>query len=266
MKRHLAVLLAVAACNRAPELSLPVCSGGVSIDAGVKHSMTIDAKGQVSVNGVSCSTDRELEEALDAAATSMHSNDAVAQRLGFVDAPDEPLLVRIDQSVRFHTAARCLGESRRNRILRMWIAVRDESTGEEPWLAIESLPRDSSAAIADEPDWPVEIDALAAHVQLGLEATAKPSWSKEIERFPAWDVAYWPSQPALVSWKPSSWQELRERVSNIVPRERECALRGALPKDMRWSEVVPIVAEALALWNADIYFGADVDEAEAERR
>jgi len=253
MQRSLSIVLILAACSQTPSVDLPVCATGVEIEAGLKHSMVIDAAGRVTIDGVACPSEEEAQKALERVAKSMHSNETVAAQTGWAFAADEPLIVRIDQSVRFGDAQHWLRESRYCcGIYRSRIVVRDELRGRERCLAIDTEPPPQTS---DGPPPPCDsaTDKLSGRVCIWLKSGDVPWWN-ERGHAPAWYVRQNPTPCDCVLWEASSWNEVRDRVDRIPPNGREFGIDAVIGMETPWRDVVAIVAEAQALLHAEIEF------------
>ena len=259
--RPFSLVLALTACSRAPELGLAVCAGGQPIDASAVHSMSIHANGHVRIDGVGFAEGRDAEAALKSLMTSMHTNEAVADKSGFLYAVDEPFVVRIDRATPFITAAYWLWQVRTHcHMYVTWLAVLDERSGDERCLRLERPPPRQEGDIAFNPDWASELNQHDVRVEFSLGASNKPVWSRDPARAPRWHLAQWTSRGEYFEFDFDSWSEVHDKLVATPDEDRYFAVGASIATTTRWSEVAPIVAEAVTLWDARVYFGCDEEE------
>ena len=247
MRSSILAFAALAACSRAPVIDLPVCAGGVPIDESAKHAMTIDARGRVTVDGVACANEREVESALGSVRGAMYSDPADVRRSGFLFASD-PLIVRIDSATRWVDAARWL-PAKESYIYRKWIVVRDEQSNDERCLRIEYLPPPrnfSEPGPLDEAQ-----QAWEPQVQVIIRAVEGTSPSSDVPTS-IWRVMHWPDPKHSEESQADSWSAVHDLVVSTPPEQREFAIIGRLRNDLPWSEALPIVADALKLANGQL--------------
>jgi hypothetical protein len=252
------VLLCSAACSPAPAVELAHSSGGTAIEAEAQHSMSIDRAGGVTIDGAVCRTEPEGRAALERVAQSMRSNEELADRAGVLRVPDEPLLVRIDGDARLADVGWWLFASQTSSwIHRTRLAVRDAATGAELALVVDVEPRAQAGCAALDADWASRVKLVGPRVQALIEASDRASWSAD-GRVPRWRVVRWIPLGGGESAEFDTWSAVRAELERTPDDARRIFVEGVLPADMRWREVLPVVAELLERWRADVSFSSTV--------
>lgn len=258
MRALLTALITVAACGGAPELELAVCAGGSPIDASARHSMSIHANGHVRIDGVGFAEGSDAEAALEGLMKSMHTNEAVAVKSGFLYAVDEPLLVRIDRGTPFSTAAYWLGQVRHSRHMYVtWFAIKNDISGADRCLRLERPPMRNPGCVAGSDLQEVrEFVADGVRVDVVLTASDSAPFGSSRTQPPVWAVSHWTRSDGTTRVSDfESWSEARAAVQALDDNVMSFYVAGTLPKCTPWSAITPIVAEALTLWDARVTFG-----------
>jgi hypothetical protein len=253
MRRSLSLVLLLAACSRAPSVELPVCASGVEIEAGLNHSMVIDAAGHVTIDGERYASEDDATQALERVARSMHSDRRVAAQAGWAFAADEPFVVCIDQATQYATALTWLRTVRYHcAIYRTRIAVRGGSGDDRRCLAVDTEPPPQTG---DGPMIPCDPATAKsrARVDIYFMSSAVPWWNKS-GHTPAWYVRERPTPCDYADSELSTWNEVRDKVLRVPASDRDFGIDAALPENTPWRDVVAILAEARALLDAEIEF------------
>jgi hypothetical protein len=255
-------LVALASCSGSQPIELPAYAGGLAIDASAAHTLTIDASGNVRVDGVACPSDEAVEIALHDLVRSMHSNSEIAAQHGRVYAPDEPLVVRIDRFARFADAAHWLRETRQRFLMyRTWIAVADEESHAERFLVMEQVPPPNIGDLL--PSLDNLENFVGAHRTWTELWAADHSWRIEDPRpAPAWRVTFSDAASDNREVLASSWSEVREVIAQTREDESVSRIEATLRPETPWGEVAPVVGDALKGFDTYLTFtcSAQVEE------
>ncbi len=255
MRSTLVVLLALVSCSRAPDIELPTCDGGVKLDAAGMHSMTIAADGRVTIDGVESAGDEDVEARLDRLAHAMKSDAELAQQLGLLHVPSEPLVVRIDRNARFRDAAKWLAYSMyRQRFHHLRLAVADLDTGEARFLSLDHPPMESGCRVFA-PQSATEHPGGSFRL-VGLGAASDARNDTEQTRARTWRILLWPNRDSHEELTLSSWIETRECLARFRATTCDYAAMGCLNTDASWQDAVSIVATAIELGASQFDFSS----------
>lgn len=258
MRSSLVAFFVLVACGRNPDVTLPVFAGGAPIDSSAVHSMTIDARGGVTVDGVACADEREVEATLGLVVAAMHVDPADVARSGRQCVSD-PLLVRIDRRTIWVEAARRLAYTStrghsidHDDIYRKWIAVRDARSGEERCVRIDHLPIHG-----------VFVEPLLSETERKWDPTVTfLIWARD-DPWPAdrgdtdstWHVMYWPDAVHVDESNVSGWAAVHELIARTPEPQRDFVVEGSIRGDLPWSDVLPLIGDALELSHGRLEIG-----------